>query len=80
MRSTRPRFFRSPTLPALALCGVVALAAPPASAQSSSTVVRPPRVSEPSAGKTWAYYIIGLGMGAIALGITILPSRRTHQD
>jgi len=62
-----------------AIVGAIFLVAPDASAQSS-TVIRPPRVSTPSAGKTWLYYITGLGLGAIAVGLTIMPSRRTHQD
>ncbi|MCA9282735.1 MAG: hypothetical protein H6812_01935 [Phycisphaeraceae bacterium] len=65
-------------LPALA-AGAMLIATPGASAQSS-TVIRPPKVSNPSAGKTWLYYITGLGLGAIAVGLTIMPSRRTHQD
>ncbi len=59
---------------------VLSVSAPRASAQLSTDVVRPPKVNEPGAGQTWLYYLVGLGFGAAAVGITIMPSRRTHQD
>lgn len=64
----------------LALAGAMWLTAAPSASAQSSSVIRPPKVSEPSAGQTWLYYIVGIGLGAMAVGVTILPSRRTHQD
>lgn len=64
----------------LALAASACLAGAPAAWAQGSTVVRPPKVNEPSAGQTWLYYLVGVGLGAMAVGVTILPSRRTHQD
>ncbi|MEZ6211288.1 MAG: hypothetical protein R3B46_08610 [Phycisphaerales bacterium] len=64
-------------LPALA-AGAMLIATPGASARAPRSSARPGL--QPQRRQNWLYYITGLGLGAIAVGLTIMPSRRTHQD
>ncbi len=78
MRKTRSHR-RVPLLAALGVAAAVIISTPGV-AEAQVTVVRPPKVSEPSKGQTWLYYLIGFAMSGAALGLTLMPSRRTHQD
>lgn len=70
---------RVPLLAALGVAAAVIILSPGV-AEAQVSVVRPPKVNEPSQGQTWLYYLIGFALGGAALGLTLMPSRRTHQD
>lgn len=43
-------------------------------------IIRPPSPGDPTPPNTIIIYVAVLLLGGAALGLTILPSRRTHQD
>ncbi|MEC9373494.1 MAG: hypothetical protein VYC34_06605, partial [Planctomycetota bacterium] len=47
---------------------------------SSSGGLRPPVPQRPKDPPRWIYYITVAAMGAAAIGVSILPSKRGHQD
>ena len=63
-------------LPAVA---ALAVAAPPAHAQVNEAI-RPPRVEEPAKAPKWMYYLVGVGVIALCVGLAVFPGRRTHED
>ncbi|HVZ93582.1 MAG TPA: hypothetical protein VG797_03640 [Phycisphaerales bacterium] len=87
------RFNRTSLLPAIvmfAACVSSAVAQnvpPPTSPTAPATTpsadpqdVRPPAPGETENPMYPAVYLIGLALAVVAVGVTIMPSKRTHQD
>lgn len=65
---------------AAAVSSALFLAAPSASAQSEPAAVRPAKIETPGPTRTWLAMLVAIGAGAVAVGIAVMPSQRTHQD
>lgn len=68
---------------AILAAGVVALttllvAAPAARAQGEPA--RPAKIEAPGPTRLWLAMLVAIGVGAIAVGVAVMPSQRTHQD
>lgn len=73
---------RCASLPALVLLGG-ALISSPAHAQGSGAPakdIRPPSPAEPGKPNVVGTAVLGFVLGAAALGVAMMPSKRTHQD
>jgi hypothetical protein len=67
------------------VAGVIAavamgIAAGPALAQPAPEPVRPPKAELPGPQQAWLAALVALALGALAVGVAVLPSQRTHQD
>lgn len=59
--------------------GAMMLAAPRAGAQIEEAV-KPPRVEQPAQPPRWLYYLVGIGVIAVCVGLSVFPGRRSHED
>lgn len=64
----------------LLTAAVLAISAAPAFAQAPAQPVRPPKAEQPGSQQSWLAALVALALGAAAVGVTVLPSQRTHQD
>lgn len=55
-------------------------AAPPPPTSGAQTGSRPPAPNKPASPPRWLYYLVVVALGGATIGLSIMPSKRGHQD
>lgn len=71
---------RSRWMARVAGCGALFLAAAAAMAQDADQIVRPPAADDPGTPPVLLYYLVGVVLAGLCVGLALLPGRRSFED